>query len=170
MPLSDKTRTENIDKALVIMLEDLKNEPIWTREFEPDEAIFKDIFKTTWPDLEEDVLVKPKHTLACKRYAMTGYGWYRAMELVWEEHKSILDPLLGKIMATLKSYVDGRNEDAWVDCKEIAERADIQFGLVYNIIESDFIECHLHKKGPKWYEGRSGDTVEIPSRFGLPLL
>jgi hypothetical protein len=170
MPLPTEERLENINKALIIMLDELKDEPVWAREFEPDKPIFKDIFKTTWPDMEDGSMLKPQHTLACKRYALTGYGWYRAMELMWPHQKSCLEPLLGKLMATFKSHVDGRDEDAWVDCDDIAREADIAYGFVYNVVESNFIEYHLEKKGVQWYEGRSGHTIEIPSRFGLPLL
>jgi hypothetical protein len=91
------------------------------------------------------------------------------MELLWPERKSTFEPILGTVMATLKSYVDGRHENVWVDCDEVAQRADVPFGFVYNLIESDFIEMHLQKKGAHWYD-TPGSTIEIPSRFGLPLL
>jgi hypothetical protein len=45
------------------MLDELKCETVWMREFEPDEPIFKSIFRTTWPDMEEQGLVKSHHTL-----------------------------------------------------------------------------------------------------------
>lgn len=56
------------------MLDELQNEPIWNREFEPDEPIFQDIIKTTWPDMEDQHMVKPQHTINCRRYSLTGYG------------------------------------------------------------------------------------------------
>lgn len=93
-----------------------------------------------------------------------------AIELVWPENKTVLEPMVGKVMATLKSYVDGRDEDAWAECDEVAQQADVPFGFIYNLIESHFIDFHCDKTGADWYEGNSGGTIVIPSRFGVPRL
>ena len=86
--------------------------------------------------MEAAYMITPHDTINCRRYALTGHGWRRAMELVWPEHSSTLNPILGNVMAALKSYVTGRHEDAWVHYDEVAQKANVEAGFVYNIIET----------------------------------
>ncbi len=157
-------------KALLIMLDQLDGEAIYTREFEPQENLFRDIYKTTWPELEERYLIKPRHTIGTQRYELTGDGWYKAMELIWDDNKDVLNQWLGMLMKALKDELNARDEDVWVDFEPFVIASGLPLGFVYNAIESNLIEIRLSKKGAHWYESQPGQTIEIPSRFGLPLL
>jgi hypothetical protein len=170
MSHSDEQRLLNMQKALLIMLKELGNEPVWSKEFERDNEIFKDIFPTTWRELEERYLVKSQHTIGSYRYGLTGHGWYTAIQAVWDDNKEMLDEWLGTLMAKLKDTVKGRNENAYVYFDSFANETGLPIGFVYDAIESNLIEYQLSKKGAHWYEGRSGQEIEVPLDFGLSIL
>src|ERR1051325_8505267 len=64
MSHSQQQRLLNRQDALRIMLKNVGDEPVWSRLFERDDEIFKDIFPTTWRELEKLHFIEPRHTLS----------------------------------------------------------------------------------------------------------
>ena len=105
MSHSREERLTNLFKALLIMLKELDGAAIYTREFDVEEPIFQDIFRTTWRDLEKMYCVEPHHTLHAHRYYLTGEGWRIAVNAIWEDNEAVLDQMLGDLMKALKAEV-----------------------------------------------------------------
>ena len=72
-------------------------------------------------------------------------------------------------MSVLKNLVKGRQEMAFANVVAVAEEANVPVGLVYNIIDSDYIRSVLGRIEADWYE-TGGCLIKVPVDFGLEEL
>jgi hypothetical protein len=168
MTLSKIKLSENADLALRLMMEELGDEAI-DHLFQTDTPRFANIYSTTWQLLEDQRLVKRTHYI-WKEYKLTGPGWLKGLEIRGARDEPEMQQRVGKVMAELKKRVDARQEEANEYLGSIATGAGMPENLLFNIIESNYIEIVFRRKGVQWDPSSGhGFAVVIPVDFGRPL-
>jgi hypothetical protein len=77
---------------------------------------------------------------------------------------------MGKLAATLKSYVKGRMEDGHAVVEEIARTSGLDEGFIKNAIESRLLDNCFGMRGAVWVSNAHWWAVKIPRDFGLDPL
>jgi hypothetical protein len=125
---------------------------------------FNDIIATTWQELHERKLVV--HLKNTNLYYLTGPGWLKGLEVSGILDDSAFKAKAGKLSATLKGYLNGRNE-ALVNTFDVEKDSSLPYGFVYNAIDSRLLQKLFGQKGAEWYSVKPAKLViRIPSNFG----
>ena len=169
MSLSKQERLENLDLAITLMMSELGEQDVCSVYFDIDGNSSKNIFPTTWQQLENDGYIERHDTLTSNGCRLTGSGWLEGLKLTGKLGDPELTVQIGRIMAALKTSIDGRNAPAFVSPESIAEQADVSYGLVFNVIDSRFIYIILNRHDADW-EGQRGNIIKVPIDFGLEPL
>jgi hypothetical protein len=128
---------------------------------------FTGIYPTTWEDLADCHLVSAR----LGGYHLTGDGWLEALKLTGRlktpEFQDRFGPF-GRLNATLKSFIEGRQEEGFEQVHVVAAKAAVSEEWLYNILESRIWENEQNKTGAQFDESKT--MVIIPIRFNMPLL
>jgi hypothetical protein len=162
---SKEQRNENMVLALRLMLDRIGDRAVDLVFLDSDEPEFKEVFPTTWVDLERRGFVKRSPP-----YRLTGAGWLEALHVA-ERLDDEFDRDLGILCASLKSKVDGRREKAVVDVSQIVRETGLSEDWVFNVIESDAISRRYGRTGAYWHPSdRMKHVIEVPLDFGMERL
>ena len=74
---------------------------------------------------------------------------------------------LGRLQASAKRHVEGRNQEAVVSFEELQKDSGLPEDFVFNAIECDLVGHILKTHGPAWLQ--SGVRVRIPLDLGIPV-
>ena len=170
MSHSNDDRMKNMVLAVDLMFKALDDRAIDKVffQFETDPT-FKYIFPTTWRELEQRYLIKVERMMGGSLCQLTGYGWRTAVDDFWDELEPKLGPMMSKVAASLKDFVKGRNEDAYVYLDSLAAGSGVPEDIVFNIIESEILDLRFNMKGARWHEGHA-PLIHVPLDFGLAPL
>lgn len=166
MSFSSEQRRDNCRLALTIMLEQLGDTVLELGRFEVASGVFETIYTTTWQELEERYFIKDKSVLSHRRYILTGSGWRKALDINWDIYRDGVEERLAVLAAALKAKVKGRHETGYLYPDEVATQTGLPRGWVCNAIEAKLLDYKFNMKGAKWYEGRSGSLIVVPTTFG----
>ncbi len=145
------------------MLEQLSDGAIDDTLFDPTDASFQEIIPTTWSELERDGWVE--QIRETQHYRFTGLGWLQAVKLAGRLDDDLLSTKAGRLFATMKSYVKGRQKPCVAKLAQLAQESGVPEGLVFNIIESNILEEHLKRRGARWQD--RGRLIFIPVDFSV---
>lgn len=168
MTLSRDTRVHKMAEALRIPLDRLGDRPIYMDEVLSDDESVKDIYATTWQELEERGLVKARYGIAWCRYQLTGHGWLKALKLKGELETPEFQERLGRLNATLEGFVKGRREEGIEQVHVVAAKAEVSEEWLYNILESRIWQRELKRIGAEFDDSQT--MVIIPIRFDMEPL
>lgn len=164
MTYSEKERLGHCRNALEGMLRLLGDGAIAETVFDPKEGRLEDIVKTTWTDLCDEKWLESAEIQG--RYRLTGFGWLQALRITGELKKEEFTRRLANACASMKSYVEGRRDPAVVRLGDLAGKANVPEGWLFNFIESRFVEEFHGRKGPHWDKR----MVFIPAEFEMAPL
>jgi hypothetical protein len=170
MSLSRNERSENIELALKLMMEELGEHGINEWSFEIDKSPYENIYPTTWQYLEDQYFIERRNRMGSRRCGLTGYGWLEGLRITGTLETPGIKKKVGKVMAELKRSVEGRQDEALVDANGIATGAGVPYGFLYNIIDSHYIENIIQRKGAAWHPQAPRQLIVIPVDFGLEIL
>lgn len=165
--ISASERADNLNRALVLMLDATDSNPIDDVYFRPDDAEFASILATTWSELLGRGYIKNAVPSGPPHYQLTGGGWAKAMQVSERAETVEFQERLGKLTAALKQRIKGRSDEALVSLHELAGETQLPLGWVTNAIEADAISVFFRRRGATWRTARQ--VVSVPLDFGLPL-
>jgi hypothetical protein len=164
MSHSQEKRRENLVLAISLMMQELGGRGINAGYFRMDAAPYDTILASTWDDLLDQRLIESHGSHTAKVCILTGHGWMTGLKQSGEIGSPNFQTFVERTMAALKSVLNGR-QTAYQGVKEIAAKANVPPGFVYNFIESHYAELVLKRRGASWY--RRGDSIKVPGNFGL---
>jgi hypothetical protein len=167
MSLSKQERETDKSLALRLMLRGLGNNRINMTFFEASISPLVAIRQTTWTELLQENRVTSLFNLP--RYALTGSGWLKALQDGGTTKNPIFQRDVGKLFATLKRHVKGRENDSILTLATVAQESGLNENWIFNAIESNLLESVFGKKGTGWCRGFEGSLIFVPSMFGLEL-
>ena len=149
-----------------MMIEELGNGAIDTTLFDSAGNPFADsILRTTWEELVRQGYVE---RIGASQYRLTAKGWLAAVQLVGVAESSQYKERLGKLLATMKGHVKGREESKVVELRTLASQCNEPEGWIFNVIDSRASSSiGGGRTGAKWFENERGRLVEIPVDFNL---
>jgi len=167
MSLSNKEREENIFLAVRLMMQDL-GEPYEWQEHDATTEKFAEVYRTTWDDLAEWGLVKAR---TFGRYSLTGDGWIAGLKLVGLFDDVIFREKTGKLSKALKATVKNGREWGCADRMELASATGLSEFFIYDAIDSHLLREMFNRTDATWsLDDQMKNSIDIPPRFGLPLL
>ncbi|MBI1955635.1 MAG: hypothetical protein HYS38_04510 [Acidobacteria bacterium] len=143
------------------MLRVLGDDAVGETVFNPEDREFENIIQTTWTDLCDEKWVEKAE--APGHYRLTGLGWLQALRITGQIREEEFRERLSRTFASMKSYVKGRKGPAVVKRGELAKKAGVPEGWLFNVIESRLIEEVHGRKGPHW----DRHMVFIPADFDM---
>ena len=161
MTHSNEKRQQNCKDALERMLRVLGDDAVGETVFNPKDKEFENIIPTTWTDLCDEKWVEKAE--APGHYRLTGLGWLQALKITGRFSEDEFGGRLSRTFASMKSYVKGRGGPALVRLRELAKKAGVPEGWLFNVIESRLIEEFHGRKGPHWDKS----MVFIPAEFDM---
>jgi hypothetical protein len=163
--LSKQDRENDKALALQLMLKGIGENRINMSFFDTARPPLNVIRKTSWVELQQEQYVAPLFGLS--RYALTGAGWLRALRHTGKTKDPVFQRDVGKLFATLKKQVKGRERDGMVTLAAAAQESGLSESWIFNAIESNLLEYEFQKKGAKWCQGFEGTMIFVPVTFGL---
>ena len=172
MTHSKQQRLANIDLALEIIFSRLGDRSVNGVAFEIFDQEFKDIFPTTWRELESRALIELNAgTMDGNRaFIVTGEAW-----AFWVEKCGLMDDYRKAaitVCKAAKAHIEGRSDDGCVMLEELARDSSLPKNLVENIIESRLLERLFPEKevGIYWWDHVKGMAIRVPSQLGMEYL
>ena len=109
MTHSKQARLDNIDLALRIIFNDLGDRAVYEVGFEIFDEEFKDVFQTTWQELEDTGLIElhPGTMGGNRPFTVTGEAW-----AFWVEKCGRLDEYRGAAITICKARKSGLKDEA----------------------------------------------------------
>lgn len=169
MSASEKDRQDNIVMALQLMMQDL-GEPYQWQEHDAKMPKFGGVFRTTWDELVELGLVKPR---SFDRYELTGPGWIEGLKIIGAFDDDEFRRKAGLLQKTLKARIKPDNREQWgaADRTELARETGLSEFFVYDAIDSHLLGALFGIIDARWAEGDDmKNCIDIPPRFGLKRL
>jgi hypothetical protein len=165
---SEHARNADIEKALLLMYQGLSDRPVFGYIIEIKAPPYNGIYPTTWRELERQGYIRllDPAAAACM---LSGPGWRAATDILWHQHETVFQPMLSRVLATLKDSVKGRNSDTFAGVEETATSADVPAAWVANTVESNLIDFRFEVRGPRWYQN-SKQLIRVPLDIGLRFL
>ena len=170
MTLLKTERSENIELALQLMMGELGEHAINELFFEIDKPPYENIYPTTWQHLEAQYFIEPRDTFGARYRRLTGFRWLEGLRITGLLEAEETKQMVGKLMAELKRSVEGREGEAIVDIHSIVREAGVPFGFVFNVIDSNYVDRVLGRKGAVWHPQARGQLVKVPVDFGMDSL
>lgn len=169
MSFSKKDREENKNAALRKMLAAVGDQRYFQVRLDPQNPEFSDVYQTTWADLKDQGLIERYSANRGMGYSLSGAGWIEALSTAGEFDKKAFQERVGKLAATLKGYVKGREKDEDKQFSEVVGDSGLPPGWVFNAIDSNLLELRHGRKGVRWLTGPGGRGrfIRIPLNFGL---
>jgi hypothetical protein len=163
MTISVEDRKAAIKRALV-RLADLCGDAGGVR-FGAADLVEASPLGTTIGELEEARLVEQVvFSSNPEPYALTMEGWFQAQRISGRFDSEEFHRRRGRLCAAMKRAVDGRQDMALLDCRQLAKDAELPEGWVWNVFEAQV----LHRLDSKHrYRMRFEDgAVWVPATFG----
>jgi hypothetical protein len=170
MTLSKTERSENIELALKLMMDELGDNAIDESWYEIDKPPYENIYSTTWQYLQDRYWIAGRNTMGSKRCQLTSSGWLEGLRITGLLEAEETKQMVGKLMAELKRSVDGRQDEGLVDIHRIVTDAGVPFGFVFNVIDSNYVDRVLGRKGALWHPQAHGQLIKVPLDLGLEPL
>jgi hypothetical protein len=167
MSLSNKEREGNIVLAIRLMMQDL-GEPYEWQEHDAATEKFADVHRTTWDELVERGLVKAS---TFDRYSLTGDGWIAGLKVIGQFDDPNFREKAGKLCRALKARVKDGREWGCADRTELASETGLSEFFIYDAIDSHLLREMSNRTDATWSpDDQMKNSIDIPPRFGLPLL
>lgn len=164
MTISIGDRLENARLALRLCVQAVGDFTINEVTLDTNDAIFSGIIPTTWSELHQQHLVV--HIKDTSIYYLTGPGWLKGLEISGILDDPQFKAKAGRLSATLKRYLNGRNE-ALVSTFDVEKGSGLPYGFVHNAIDSKLLRKLFNEKGADWYSLKPAKMIiRIPSNFG----
>jgi hypothetical protein len=168
MSHSPEKRRENKEEALRSMVIEAQDQMILTTTFWPSDDRFKDIYDTTWLELEHDYLIESTSPKEPILYRLTGSGWIAGLRLTEIWTSTAFREKAGKLSEMLKRKIKGRHEDVIVELQDVIQGSTLPSGFVYNAIESHLLQELYNIHDAQWDDYKS--HLVIPRTFGLTVV
>ena len=155
--------------ALRLMMQDL-GEPYEWQEHDAKTPKFAAVLCTTWDELAEGGLVKPR---TFDRYELTGPGWIAGLRLTGAFEDDEFRRKAGLLQKALKTRIKPENREQWgiADRTELARETGLSEFFVYDAIDSHLLAALFGIVDAAWGEGDAmKNWIDIPPRFGLKRL
>lgn len=133
--------------------------------FDADDPRYKDIYPTTWQDLEDHYLIDCLGQRGRRLCVLTWGGWMEGLEITGTLETPEFRDRVERVMAALKAEVAGRRQKALAEPSSIAARARVPVGFVFNFVVSHYADLVLNRVGASWSPREN--VIEIPVNFGL---
>jgi len=161
MSASEKDRQENMVLALRLMMQDLR-EPYEWQEHDAKTPKFDAVLRTTWDELAERGLVKPR---TFDRYELTGPGWIAGLKSTGLFDDEGFRRKAGPPQKALKMRINPENRDQW----GMATRAELanETGLLHQAgltLRSGPFPQILGQRTCRFATSRIATTCALPSR------
>jgi len=169
MSESEQSRLNNMSLALRLMMQDL-GEPYEWQEHDAKTPKFEAVMRTTWDELSERGLVKPR---SFDRYWLTGAGWIAGLKLTGAFDDPEFRRKAGRLQAALKARIKPDNREHWGDASrtELARETGLSEFFVYDAIDSHLLSKLSGIIDAGWSVGDDmKNWIDIPPRFGLKEL
>jgi hypothetical protein len=122
--------------------------------------------RTTIIEMKEQGLIKQVVMLSSPQpYMLTLDGWFEAQQVSARFDSDEFRKRKGRLCATMKAAVDGRDVTALMDWRELAEAANVPRGWLWNLLETQVL-YQLDPKGRYRLRFEQG-IVWITPTFGL---
>jgi len=162
MTISKTDRLKDADLALQLMMQELGERAFRSQFMSPtNEPPYERILSTTWKCLEDRLLIEPFPAGRKRRYALTGSGWLKGLEVT--DALDATKEKAGRVMADLKKRMEGGQHR--VQANEVAEGAGVTIDFVHNMLDSDFIRAVFKRVGVKFRHATQAYAIEIPINF-----
>jgi len=155
--------------ALRLMMQDL-GEPYEWQEHDAKTPKFDVVMRTTWDELAERGLVKPR---TFDRYELTGPGWIAGLKIKGLFDDEEFRRKAGLLQKALKARIKPENREQWGmgDRTELAKETGLSEFFVYDAIDSHLLNALFGIIDAAWGEGDGAKNwIDIPPRFGLKSL
>jgi hypothetical protein len=171
MSVSDNQRREDKRRTLLLMLQELGDHHISHGVFSPTATAFADVLQTTWRELLDDGLIEDKmSSMGHPAIRLTPARWLRAMTISGNVDLPEIRGRCTRLAQTLKAVVKGRKShyDAFIGIDEVAERASIPHGWVYNAVKARLLGVVFSED--RWdaeIDPKSRILIRVSPTFGL---
>ncbi len=166
MSFSVQQRKENISIALLLMMQGL-GEPYDRQMHEAKCETFKDVYRTTWEELAERDWVQDG---GFDRYWLKGPGWIAGLKVTGLFLAPEFREKAGLLSKALKARVKNGRKWGHASRTELAAETGLSEFFIYDAIDSHLLLEMFNRTDAYWSEGYQKNYIEIPPRFGLPLL
>lgn len=166
MTLPKDARSENLDEAILLLMDALHGLSAMEVLIDERYDIDKRIVPTTWSQLKKQYLVRQTNNNRWA-YTLSGYGWIRGLKLRGEFDTDEMKQKTGKLAAALKLRIKSVNReyDQFAGVSELATETGLPEAFIRNAIESNLIEELFGTIGAEWASDR-GRSIRIPNDFG----
>ncbi len=134
--------------------------------FSIDKPPLSEINPTTWTELRDKGYVAPLFSTTSRSYGLTGRGYLKALRVAGITERGDFKSQLGVLAATLKKYVKGRQQAAFVNIDSVQQESGLSSGFIFNCIDSNLLEVCFNKKGAQWANGFRGTVIVVQPTFG----
>jgi hypothetical protein len=148
---------------------DVEQQCFYTVNFGETEEMYKDIYPTTWREMLNRGWLEDMSTFQTTKYRFTSYGWLAAVCFLDLPNKPEFRNRMGLLAATLKGFLNGRNEDVFTRAEDIHAKSGLEIGFIENAIDSDLLGVCFDVRGAEWVR-ETLLTIRIPLDFGLKRL
>jgi hypothetical protein len=165
MTISKADRTENLELALRLMLENIPaDRPFEWEEFDGDLEPFTTILPTTWVALSRRGLVNAR---SFNRYQLTPDGWIAALRAAGHFRGPQMLENAGRLSAALKGTSRGDTKWGGTTRQELATDSGLDEAFVYNAIDSHLLRELFGTVDAFWApEDQMKNYIDIPLDFG----
>jgi hypothetical protein len=163
MTVSAGERAAAMKRVLVRLSEMFWDEPRGT--FGDADLVGTSPMTTTLAELEDKGFIELVAFVSNPQpYVLTSDGWFHAQRIAGRFDTEEFDARRGRLCAALKGTVKGRQDEALLDYQEVAQRANLPEGWVWNMLEGQT----LHVLDPRGrYRLRfEDDLIYVPPTFG----
>jgi hypothetical protein len=149
--------------ALRVKMQDL-GEPYEWQEHDAKAPKFDAVLRTTWNELTERELVKPR---SFDRYELTGPGWIPGLRITGAFDNDEFRRKAGLLQKALKARIkpDKREQSGAADRTELARATGLSEFFVYDAIDSHLLGALFGILEAKWARDDKM-KIDIPPRFG----
>jgi hypothetical protein len=167
LSLSNEERKENIVRAIRLIMQNL-DEPYEWQEHDATTEKFADVHRTTWDELIERNLVKAS---SINRYSLTGDGWIAGLKTIGRFDDPNFQKKAGLLCGALKAKIKNERAGAVTTRLEIAAETGFSEYFIYDAIDSHLLREMFNRADATWSpDDEMKNYIDIPPRFGLPLL
>ena len=120
---------------------------------------------TTLAEMQDKALCKLIMFLSNPQpYELTTHGWFTAQRVAERFDTDEFDGRRARLCAALKDAVKDRRDEALLDFREVAQRASLPVGWVWNVLEAQTL-YQLDPHGRYWLRFEEG-IVFVPTTLG----
>lgn len=160
MTLSPNERLNNLNEALIALLNHLGNNPFIAFFIEP--MHYPDVFPTTWKELVDSVFIKDLG-MNVRMYRFTRFGYIEALKQSGRSDQPQFREGLGNICRVLKYSLKGRTDFGHVVFQDLVRESGVSEAFAHNALDADLIRHILGRNGAEW-DGEH--LVRVPIDFG----